>query len=140
MLIISFAHTTKALLAGKKTVTRRFWDDRHAAKFRKGMAVQAWDRSPRAGGKCVAVIELTENPYRERLRNMPDGDLEAEGGLWESKEEFVGLMGGPDAEPWVVRFRVTRRLDQGQEKGGQLSLLSNATARKGNKRRKGAKP
>ena len=63
MRIISFAWTTPALLAGAKTVTRRDWKGRHGMAFHEGDFVQAWDRSPRVGGKQVATIQLTESPY-----------------------------------------------------------------------------
>jgi uncharacterized protein YqfB (UPF0267 family) len=56
--IISFAWTTPQLLAGKKTVTRRDWSDKYARQFRAGDLVQVYDKSPRAGGKRVAVIEI----------------------------------------------------------------------------------
>ena len=79
MMIISFAHTTPALLAGRKTVTRRQWDDRYAARFREGDLVAAYDRSPRIGGRQVAVIRLTQAPRREPLTEMPDADWEGEG-------------------------------------------------------------
>lgn len=36
---------------------------------------------------------------------MPESDLEAEGGLWATKEEFVELFGGDQEEVVaVVRF------------------------------------
>lgn len=64
--IISFAHTTDALLAREKRVTRRDWKDDYARQFKTGQLVDAWDRSPRTGtGKKVAVIRLTRDPYRQ---------------------------------------------------------------------------
>ena len=111
MLIISFAKTTPALLAGIKTVTRRFWTAGHAAKFRKGMKVQAWDKSPRYHGKQVGVIRLTEKPYLEPLRKMPEEDVAAEGvpGVT-TKEQFIAMMGGPNETPYVVRFKLVGRI------------------------------
>lgn len=38
---ISFAWTTPALLAGRKTVTRRHWDRRYAGRGEKGAIVPA---------------------------------------------------------------------------------------------------
>lgn len=107
-MIISFARTTEALLERRKTVTRRKWKDSTAAKFHEGDLVDAWDHVPRVkGAQKVGVIRLTADPYKERLGDMPEADLEAEGGLWASKKEFIDQFGGdPDLEVWVVRFRL----------------------------------
>jgi len=65
MKIISFAWTTPALLRGKKTVTRRVWDDNYAARYHKGDFIKAYDRNPRNGGKHIATIQITTEPYKE---------------------------------------------------------------------------
>jgi hypothetical protein len=40
---------------------------------------------------------------------MPEGDVEAEGGMWESKREFIELFGGdPNLAVVVVRFELIR--------------------------------
>jgi len=80
--IISFAWTTAALLAGAKSVTRREWDHEYARRFRAGDVVLAYDRSPRAHGRHVATIQLTQAPTWEALGMMPDSDYEAEGFAW----------------------------------------------------------
>ena len=49
--IISFAWTTPALLAGRKTVTRRDWSDRYALLFHADDFVAGYNRSPRHGGR-----------------------------------------------------------------------------------------
>lgn len=77
--IISFAWTTPALLAHEKTVTRRAWKPQHAAKFHAGQLVDAWDKSPRYGGKKVAVIKLVQDPYQENSAAIPKEDFKAEG-------------------------------------------------------------
>jgi hypothetical protein len=79
MKIISFAHTTPALLAGAKTVTRRDWKPRTAASYSVGEIVQAWDKNPRIGGRKVAEIRLTQAPYLESTADAPDADYAAEG-------------------------------------------------------------
>ena len=108
MRIISFAHTTQALLQLRKKVTRRFWQDSYAAGFRKGQLIQAYDKNPRIGGKRVAIIRLTEDPYKERLGDMTDEEERLEGGLWGSAEAFIEAMGHPDLEVWVIRFVVVK--------------------------------
>jgi len=91
MKIISFAWTTEALLAGKKSCTRRCWSYDYGERFKTGDIVQAYDKSPRFGGKQIAIIEITA-AYWEYLQDMPKSDLEAEGGLWDTKEEFIALF------------------------------------------------
>lgn len=78
-MIISFAYTTPALLAGAKTVTRREWKPKHARSFKAGDLVAAYDRSPRLCGKQVATIQLTAAPSWEPDSATPDTDFEAEG-------------------------------------------------------------
>jgi len=105
MRIISFAWTLKPLLEMKKTVTRRFWKDSYAKRFKKGDFIAAYNKSPRCGGKEVVTIQLTEDPYKESLSLMTDEEEKAEGGLWGSKEAFIEAMGGSDKTPWVLRFK-----------------------------------
>jgi hypothetical protein len=71
MKIISFAWTTDALLAGRKTATCRNYDERYARRFRAGDLVAAYDRSPRYKGTQVAIIRLTHDatigPWKDIL-------------------------------------------------------------------------
>jgi len=85
--IISFAWTTPALLARRKTCTRRDWDANYALRFKAGELVQAYDKSARVGGKKVGVIRLVGDPFYSPL--MPDDDYEAEGLAWMEEQ---GLM------------------------------------------------
>lgn len=116
-MILSFAWTTDALLAGRKTCTRRVWKDVHFQRwvnaYRKGNLIHdAVDKVLFAGGKRIAKIRLTREPYRETLRDMPESDIEAEGGLWANKQEFISLFGGdPDKVVAVVRFELVEVLD-----------------------------
>lgn len=111
-MILSFAWTTDVLLSGKKTCTRRQWSDRKALAwlnaYHQGRVVhQAWTNAPFVrGAKKVADIRLTQLPYQERLADMSESDLEAEGGLWADKEEFLNLFSDPDLIVWVVRFEL----------------------------------
>jgi len=123
MSIISFSWTTAPLVAGAKTVTRREWKDEYAAQFRTGQRLAAYDRSPRFGGQAVAVIELTEAPYRESSADAPQSDYAAEGLAWlEERGRLLGGLGSGRHAPharafwrlwhafprdlWVVRFTV----------------------------------
>ena len=78
MKIVSFARTTAALKARRKTVTRREWKDSHAARFQPGELVQAWSASPHRGGKPVGIIRV-KSITREPTHLIPDTDWEAEG-------------------------------------------------------------
>src|SRR3990167_3098984 len=95
MRIISFAETTPALLAGRKTCTRRAWKSSYARQFHFGARVLAYDKSPRAGGKPVAIIELSAWPVlSDKLRlPLPLTDWEAEGFAY-MEEHGLALFGG----------------------------------------------
>lgn len=113
-MIISFAWTTEEMREGRKTCTRRRWKERYFQQWvrawREGRWVHdAYDRMPYAAGRKIGEIRLTCEPYRERLGDMPEGDLVAEGGLWGSREEFFGLFGGPEVKVVVVRFELVKR-------------------------------
>ena len=79
MRIISFAWTTPALLAGRKTVTRRDWSPRWVKFIREGDEMAAYDKSPRYGGRQVGVIRLTAPLVQEWTNEAPPSDYEAEG-------------------------------------------------------------
>lgn len=124
-MIISFGETTPALLAGRKTVTRRNWSPSHAAKFSAGMLVDAWNTSPRNVSKQphkVATIRLTAAPVLEALRQVPSEDWEAEGFEYLS-EHGLKVFGVTPEQLWnqwirhgnqeklyVVRFEVVEVL------------------------------
>ena len=113
-MIISFAWTTEAVKKRRKTVTRRDWRESYFQQwveaYRAGRWVHdAYNKSPRAGGEKFGEIELTCEPYWERLGDMPVEDLEGEGGYWNSKAEFIELFGGdPDKRVVVMRFYLLR--------------------------------
>ena len=79
MRIISFSWTTPALVARRKTCTRRDWNDDYAKRFQAGELVAGYNRNQRYGGHQIAVVKLTQKPYKEPLCNVPDSDWEAEG-------------------------------------------------------------
>lgn len=112
MKIISFAWTSPALIAGRKTVTRRRWTDVFARGFRAGAQAGAWDKLPRNHGKKVAIIQLIHAPYRERYADMPDEDYEAEGFAF--FEEHPELL--PTEAPWLRMNRLV--FDRMRELGG----------------------
>lgn len=119
-MVISFAWTTPALVAGQKTCTRRDWDPRYATRFRSGQLVQAYDRQPRYRGKPVAIIRLTADPVLQNTRDIPEEDYKREGFefLQAAGIKVDGLL--PQAlwvawrikprDMWVVRFEVVKLL------------------------------
>lgn len=67
----------------------------------------AWNKMPLCrGAKKITDIRLTKRPYQEKLADMPQSDLDTEGGLWVSLEEFIKLFGSPNKVVWVVRFEL----------------------------------
>jgi len=125
MKLISFSWTSPALLAGRKTVTRRSWDNAYAAKFHRSDVVQAYDKGPRVGGKRIGFCRI-ESVTKERTSYMPDEDYEAEGfayfdehtekrgpqlfpGYGTMREAFQAWR-CEDLHVWVIRFRFSKTL------------------------------
>lgn len=79
MMDLSFAWTTPALVAGRKSCTRRDWDAGYARRFPGGAIVTALNRQRRHGGKPVAAIRILRAPYLESTAEAPDSDYQAEG-------------------------------------------------------------
>ena len=110
MAIISFALTTREFLSGGKTVTRRAWKQGQTERWQRfwdegKLLHEAWDKVPFAGGKKIGEFFLAMRPYTEKLRDMPESDLTAEGGMCASIGEFCELIGmGLDNEVTVIRF------------------------------------
>lgn len=97
-MILSFAATSPALLAGAKTCTRREYKPSHAAKFTKGKELDAWTTLPYVpGAHKIARIRLTADATLEPLSAMPDSDYEAEGFRWLLAHGHV-----PPTDPWKV--------------------------------------
>lgn len=117
-MIISFAETTPALLAGVKTVTRREWNPNHARKFTAGALVAAWNKTPRVKGAVrVGTIRITQAPYIERSDLAPVSDFDREGFTYMTNCGLT-LFGGAapmdvwnawheaPRDLWVVRFEL----------------------------------
>ena len=109
---ISFSQTSTELLSGKKTCTRRIWKDKTARLFTRyfneGRSIPAYDKSPRNGGVEIARILLTSAPYLEKLADMPLEDLDAEGGMCKTVEDFCDryFQGNLALKVWVIRFKI----------------------------------
>jgi len=116
MRIISFAWTLDAVLAGRKTKTRRYWNDDYAKRFKKGDLVAGYDRLPRVGGSQKTTIQLTEAPYKQRTSLMTEQDFEDEGlkymeeqDLWIqllTPRQFFENWQLADEELWVISFKL----------------------------------
>lgn len=109
MRIISFAWTTEAFLAGTKTVTRRMWKE---CNVKPDDLMQAWDKSPRAGGKRIGTIKILRID-REPLHDFEQhgsAELKREGGYWKTPGEYITqfLKGNPDMlatdSVWRIEF------------------------------------
>lgn len=118
-MILSFAWTSLVLLSGQKTCTRRSFCNCTAQTWLKAynngrLVHQAWDKCAFCHlAKKIADIRLTQLIYQERLCDMPESDLEAEGGLWASGQEFIDLFGGDSNRVvWVVRFELVQVITQ----------------------------
>lgn len=75
---ISFAWTSPAFIARRKTCTRRDWTADYALKFLPDTRCVAYNRSPRNGGKPIGDLRIVELTC-ETTAIIPDSDWEAEG-------------------------------------------------------------
>jgi hypothetical protein len=129
---ISFAWTTDALLAGRKTSTLRQWKDTYAQQFKAGELVTAYDKQARFGGRPVAIIRLTHAPTKGDINQILDDVYEAEGFAWYDEQSAQGslvgqklraelgvakdqtirewLAGGALWGDWVIRFELVEVL------------------------------
>jgi hypothetical protein len=114
MKIISFAWTSEAFEAGRKTVTRREWAEKYAQRFKVGDICQAYDKQPRFGGKLIGTLKIESKNY-EHISTMPDDDFENEG-LRYMQENNINFKGEDAKEAfenwrkqdkwyWVIRFK-----------------------------------
>jgi len=90
---ISFAWTTDALLAGRKTCTCRDWDADYAARFKAGDLIAAYDRSPRFKGKQIGTLRLTHDATYGTLVDVLggfDAAYEAEGFAYYDEQVAAG--------------------------------------------------
>lgn len=82
-LFVSFGHTADRLLEGQKTVTRRNWTEKYAARFLKayknGQWVRALNKGFYAGGYQVGWLQLKKPPYLEPLSEISQRDCQLEG-------------------------------------------------------------
>jgi hypothetical protein len=76
--ILLFARTSEAFLAGVKTVSRRDWSERYAMQWVKAWEEgrtrhQAWNKVPWCkGAHQIGYFELSACVYQERLVDMPE--------------------------------------------------------------------
>ncbi|NEQ64988.1 MAG: hypothetical protein F6K21_05700 [Symploca sp. SIO2D2] len=79
--------------------------------IKEGKNIVAYDFSPRIGGRPIGYLELTEKPYLERLCDMSEADIAAEGYPELSKKKFIdkffpGLS--LESKLWVIRFNLVK--------------------------------
>ena len=106
---ISFSKTINELISGKKTQTRRAWQDDYAKSFIRyfdeNIAIPALDKGRHRGGRELGFIKLTQRPYQQYLSEMSATDLQEEGGMVETAQEFIDtFFEGQDKLVWVLHF------------------------------------
>ncbi|ODU24144.1 MAG: hypothetical protein ABS95_02220 [Verrucomicrobia bacterium SCN 57-15] len=93
---ISFGLAKAPAIAKEKTVTRRDWSDKYAARFAPGTVHRAWNVAPFAGGKVIGQIEIVSikrEPLKCLIENpdYAEDELYKEGGLW-TLPEFLKIF------------------------------------------------
>ena len=105
MNIISFAWTSPAVRARRKTRTRRSWSPSYAEKFRENSICQAYDKGPRVGGKLIDYILIVRKPWIQNTRDLSEEDYELEGFAYLDEHGFFckglhGLSGREFLDQW----------------------------------------
>ena len=108
MQIISFAWTTPALLAQAKDRTRRGWTADYARRFHVCMNCQGFDKGARNGGRGVAIVQLTQDPYLERTGKMTEEDYAGEGFLWMEQNHYT--MRGQHPREYFEKWKATNEM------------------------------
>lgn len=88
MNIISFAWTTPAVVARRKTRTRREWSENYARKFKAGSICQGYDKGPRVGGKPIHLIRIMRDPWIQNTSELTECDFESEGFQYMAEQGF----------------------------------------------------
>ena len=106
---ISFSRTINELISGKKTQTRRAWQDDYAKNFLRyfdeNIAIPALDKGRHRGGHELGFIKLTQRPYQQYLSEMSLADLQEEGGMVATVQEFIDTyFEEQDKLVWVLHF------------------------------------
>lgn len=106
---ISFSRTINELISGEKTQTRRAWQDDYAKNFIRyfdeNIAIPALDKGRHCGGRELGFIKLTQRPYQQYLSEMSPTDLQEEGGMVATVQEFIDtFFEGQDKLVWVLHF------------------------------------
>lgn len=106
---ISFSRTINELESGKKTQTRRAWQDDYAKNFIRyfdeRIAIPALNKGRHRGGHELGFIKLTQRPYQQYLSEMSLTDLQEEGGMVATTQEFIDTyFEGQDKLVWVLHF------------------------------------
>ncbi len=106
---ISFSRTINELISGNKTQTRRAWQDDYAKNFIRyfdeNIAIPALDKGRHRGGHELGFIKLTKRPYQQYLSEMSATDLQEEGGMVSTVQEFIDtFFEGQDKLVWVLHF------------------------------------
>jgi hypothetical protein len=86
---MSFAYTLAPFLAGVKSRTRREWMGDYAKSFKKGVNVVALNRNYMYGGKRIAIIELTADPFVQNTSKMTEEDFVKEGFQYMSEKGIL---------------------------------------------------
>lgn len=106
---ISFSRTINELTSGRKTQTRRAWQDDYAKNFIRyfdeNIAIPALNKSRHRGGHKLGFVKLTQRPYQQYLSEMSPIDLQEEGGMVATVQEFIDrFFEGQDKLVWVLHF------------------------------------
>lgn len=114
--LLYFGPMSVALLKGRKTSVRVPFASRRSVAFQPGELVPAYDQRPKRGGKPIAMLRITDRPYRMNSADATEEDYEIEGFAYleeqgqtfghEEPRRYWEAAKAAKADVCVIRFQV----------------------------------
>ncbi|HEC64444.1 MAG TPA: hypothetical protein ENI23_04040 [bacterium] len=120
---LAFGWLADAVLNEQKTGSLRDWGVVEANEWKRRQFVYAFDEPPSKGGKRLALLEITQTPYKVDTKKLRKSDYVAFGLAYAQAFGLKSPSGRTPEEIWegwknnseeyyVIRFRVIQVYDQ----------------------------
>ena len=117
-----FGFLSDAVLNEQKTMALRNWGDIEANEWKRRQLCYAYDKPPSKGGKRLALLEITQTPYKIQTDKLRKSDFFASGLAYaqaqgkkapsgRAPEEIWESLKNSSEEYYVIRFRVIQIYD-----------------------------
>lgn len=130
---LNFGWLADAVLNEQKTMALRNWGDIEALEWKRRMYAYCYDKPPSKGGRRLALLEITQTPYKVQTDKLRKSDFFASGLAYAQaqgqrapsgktpEEVWEGWKNNPE-EYYVIRFRVVQVYSQLAPKRGSIAV------------------